>query len=284
MFKKLIFISFLFTASSLFGELHGIEGQNPNSRYNFIYDQKPIKLSKRNYLKNVRPQMRSLIQDFYKVIKTRSPVQKTLYQYKSKVLDSIEELQVQTKNCIKGKAFCLKEELEKITEDLVSLDQNIFKLSKELKIENKGPDLAFDKIFTRLSKMRQDLFELQKLSHQSIIKLSKPASSLDSLHQINAGLKTLCTYYLLSLTAYSDEDAKDLFYQVNVNFISELDQIMRSASPQDRLIQKLGNLNVRWNSFHHQIEKRHVPIDEKVRSLAKVLHRRWTLILKYIIG
>ena len=86
------------------------------------------------------------------------------------------------------------------------------------------------------------------------------------------------------MTAMIDNPKNQIFYALWKNFISHVEDYLIESDGKDKLKKTLVDLNVQWNSFHFQIEREHIHVQSKIKRLVKQMHRRWTLVLKIIVG
>ena len=124
---KLLLLTILLTLS-----------MNAHSYSYYYYDKDEIKVTEHSYRRYARPQIRTIINEYYHILKKISPLEAETAQLPRNIMKLERIWHKWQKNCLLSEAGCDKK-LNKIYNKLSSMDAGLLKLSsKKIKISEKN--------------------------------------------------------------------------------------------------------------------------------------------------
>ena len=73
------------------------------------------------------------------------------------------------------------------------------------------------------------------------------------------------------------------FYFLFANFIKNLEKQIIREKNKNYFLDRLGELNIAWNSFHMKMVKGHYKLPKKQAQIIIVMHNRWNSLLKLLL-
>lgn len=253
--KVIIFLSFIFLAHS--------------------YEPSQIKINKLQYQRYVIPQLRSINQNFSKMIELIHPELK-IHQF----LELLSELPEQTNNissCL-GQSRC-STNLQKILSTWGQIGVELTNELDEAKIV-KSRNYAHRKVLLEQNWRKIRL----QLRAQELALLSKVKKNRDLSPVLIPDLERF--YQQASLWAISTlpEITSEAFNLFWAQFIEPTNQLLSDSNSLGEFKKRLSKLNSSWNFLELQLTKRKVTLNDQAKSLVNTLHNRWNRVLKVAIA
>lgn len=245
----------------------------------FAVKNKNVDMTEFEYRRYVRPQLRSILQDYQTLLLLLNP---EFSNFKS----SFSDVRKILKSRIYSKGFCHQEEiqaclieLKKVKSLLLSLKKashnpvNYTKikhltLDQKLRAENHITDYQ-QKILKAKISIENLTLETRLISNKEI-----------SLKEVRFLTKDVVTHFYMIVTDFSDNRFNnDLnifwssFYMPVLNYVLMGDQ-------KEFFLNNIKKFNISWNSLNVRLTKRNKKISKQVNTLISVMHRRWNNILK----
>lgn len=241
----------------------------------FAYDREHISLSGYEFRRYVRPQLRSISNEFRSLFFALNP---GLEDYKSlysnfRELDSIN--QSLGEDCVRASASC--QDLLKKAAIL------LLEISEELD-GNKTPDaLGPDSSLSFQHKqelLRQAVARaLEQTGNMLFQNILSPAVQAD-VPAYSSRLNALSVRFNAVLFQHSDSRFKNEINSFWNDFAKPTQNIVLEENDMDFFKQRLTALNLAWNMLHVRLSKRGYTPSKRVSALINIMHRRWNNILK----
>lgn len=273
LFKKILFI----TTFALF--------TNYSWGYPYYYfSKKKNNFSEREFRRYIRPQIRSIVQEYYFILKKMDPYPGNSINFQNKILQIVQRWDKGRTDCAKTNELTCQKVLKTLHKNLRSLDKSTFSLM------NKKINLSKKKIEARL-KMNDELGKILNLNYQilhileeNLIIYSQTYVPQKKWDKIDHHLQKILFHSGNLLTLFLDTKLKRNFEFLRINFIQNLEKKIIFEKDQDYILTRLGDLNIAWNSFHMRISKGDYKLDKGSKKILKNMHSRWNSILKIILA
>lgn len=248
-----------------------------NSYPYFHFNSKNIKISQISYGRYIRPQISSIVQEFYFILKKLDPLGQDFILLKNQVSKFKSAWEKWNSKCPSLTEECQKS-FNKLNQLITKIDHNILKLQasvgrKRNEVQkNNAEELLF---FTRsLDNISNLIYKAKNQLKTKDFKLLTPL-----FHKISIITEMLMTKRL-------DKSYQEDFDFLWVNYIKIMENnILNNKNKDYRLfLSKLEDLNLCWNTFHMKIMKSNGSIPRNVNSIINIMHNRWNSILKMILN
>lgn len=249
--------------------------------YTYAYSDKPINFNQRQYLRYIRPQLEAIIAGFYDIIKKSHSEQENILDFRKSFLSHTDKINQLYKRCFSVSFDCDKTDWSKLHHMNLKLNKLAHGFRVKSEKLNEQQEKFLDQLLTFQSKLRVEvsshmkLFESQYISGKFSDKLLAHFTTLEKFTAANLDLL---------MTGTVDKVDYQLFYSLWKNFISPIETGLNKRTAVNVLKKELVKLNVQWNGFHFQVDRKHFNVDSDIKRVIKNIHRRWTNILKVIVG
>lgn len=235
----------------------------------------------------IRPQLRSIVREYFHILKKLDPYQENLINLWSNV-QKLNDLWV------KWKLECP-----------VATDDVCKSTLKEIYIESRKLDLL------TLDFQRNNL-GFKKKSNDSIDNVIKLSTSLDNIHNmnykvlhiveeammirgtpyksnalLNESLTSLLHEMLVNseliMSSLLEKQFRPVFDLVWTSFIKKIDRNILFKGNEDFLVTHLGDLNMAWNTFHMKVSKSDLRLPKSQLQIVTIMHNRWNSVLKVLL-
>ena len=256
---------------------------NANYPY-FFFKKSDIRIAKETYFRYIKPQIKSIIQDFFTIIKKEGELQTELINIYNKILTIEKKYIVDGKSCNRPEQTLCSKYIKKIYHLTQNLDDDVFKTLNHLSkfsLTNIDGEIELGVYLHNISSF-----------NYKIMHIIEKALSLSDQYQLDVLLQQesiyqtihkMAVFSRMSITTTMDPAIKEDFDFILFSFISPLEaQIVPSNQP-DFLIDRLEDLNMSWNSFNMKLSKGNIKVSNNVSRGIQVIHRRWVSILKILL-
>ncbi len=263
-------------------------GHCANAGYSYFHFKKSdVLLTKESFLRYVRPQSRSIVQEYYHLLKKLDPIHANLIQIKNLISDIRVDWKSWEQSCFTMNPKCEKNlrsiyqknyKLETLLFNVTDKGVNLFSAYKEKKMD------SFLMLSGELDKIRRLNYELLHSLEEALItsqtsyeRFSSPKSRFNRLlHEMGLASESI-------ITSQVNKAYKKEFEFLWVSYISKLDKYIIKEKNMNFLIQRLEDLNISWNSFHMKMAKGNKGLPLPLIKLISIMHNRWNTILKMIL-
>jgi len=245
----------------------------------FCYSQKNIEVTEYEFRRYIKPQLRSITQDYKTLIMSLNPELK--YLKKSFVyLRDLQLLQLnvvkkcKTKNNIRCNTHMAK--VETIIKNLLRDSQKKVNLTsnKHLNIDEKI------KSKTQLELYRQELFNAQVLLRNLSFQRKISNVSETEYKEFAFLLDKIAVNFHIFIIKSSDNRFQDELNAFWTNFVKPVTKYILIQDNKKYFENKITTLNITWNTLNVMLTKRNRKISKQTNTLLAIMHRRWNNILK----
>ena len=242
----------------------------------FQYEPKDLSFSLSSYRRYIRPQLKSLIQDYQTLYKSLSPAQDIAAKQIKLTLDWYE-------TSYQVNAYCLFEKMNNNCEKLI---QKTYQDIKEtlIHLEEMSRKLPFANLkkIKHLSTVQNIAYKLEDLA----IGLKTATNNKDK-KELFSKLATELAGFLetnqklsLNLVGKAYQEQISL---VELNFFIPVINNFIADDKPDNLYSLTKDLNKSFHHFLMELLKKGRPITPKVKTLLEVMQRRWNSVLKITV-
>lgn len=245
------------------------------------YKPKDISLSDFEFRRYVRPQLKSITNEFQTLMFALNP---DLSDYKS-VYSNFKDLSARNQKIRKDCAFSslgqsCSEELRKI-EKILSTALSSLDSADKLIAGDTETKLAFQHSRQLLSqKAFQALLKTQSMLFYSRLTGNFGLDVTAYSNQLNYLYDQFHTFLFKS----SDPQFRNEFSSFWINFIRPVETFVLHQNSRDFFISRLTELNMRWHMLNVRLTKRGYTPSKQASTLLNIMHRRWTNILKVTLN
>ena len=241
----------------------------------FHFNAKNIRISKDSYSRYIRPQIRSIVQEFYFVLKKLDPLSHDFIDLKNRVSKFKADWKKWSLQCKPRITEC-KKSLEDLNRLIAKIDRKVLMLQgsigrkkNEVRKNNAQELLLFSQSLDNISNL------IYKARNQLRIKNFKQITPL--FHKISITTEMLITKRL-------NKSYQRDFDFLWVNYIRIMENNILDKKDYRFFLSKLEDLNLSWNTFHMKLMKSKDEIPRNVNTTIKIMHNRWNSILKMILN
>lgn len=253
--------------------------------YSYSFFRIPIgglKLSSESFRRYATPQLRSIVNEYFLVLRKISPDTAKILKLRRSSLKISDQSKVISKNC-----RIFNEECVQLFSDLA---KSSMRFEKDIYIELENALITSIQIDDQIEYIRllkdlatiqastsHDIEEFQILLGTDLEKYSKNIYDIQkkvdrSQFLLNIKINTLVPAYLRSE-----------FENVWSSFILPIEKNVLGQNDKKFLLSHLERFNIDWNSFHKNITKGNYNLPKSKIKVSSIMHNRWNQILKIIL-
>jgi len=253
----------------------------------FHFKKSDVLLTRESFFRWVRPQSRSIVQEYYHLLKKLDPVHANLIQIKNLISEIRQKWTKWEQSCFTMNPQCEKD-LKEIYDKNHRLESLLFNVTDKginyVSAYNNNKIDSFLILSGALDKIRRLNYELLHSLEEALItsqtsyeRYSSPKSKFNGLlHEMGLASEII-------ITSQVSKSYKKEFDFLWVSFISKLDRYVIKEKNMKFLINRLEDLNISWNSFHMKMAKGNKGLPLPLVKLIAIMHNRWNSILKIIL-
>ena len=243
-------------------------------------------MSNESFRRYATPQIRSIINEFFHVLKKVSPESEPVISIRRNLrqlyLESVELVTRCDQRDIEKSAKC-DTQISDFARKLKLYEARLYSEVSNFKIISSMVDdsLAFNMLLHELilasAKINHSFDEFKMLRDTDFQRFSK--SPRDIEQAVYNSLETID----LKLNILVSPNYRVEYDNVWLSFIKTLEQRILTPKNKDYLLAHLERLNIDWNSFHKNMTKGNYEIPLSKVKVTNIMHNRWNSILKLIL-
>ncbi len=257
------------------------------AQYSFYAIKKSdIRMSNESFRRYARPQIKSIINEFFHILKKVSPesepVINTRRNLQQLYLESVELTKFCDLRDITLNDKCATQ-IKDFSRKLKLFEARLYKYISNYKLKSNRIDdsIAFNVLLQELvlsnAKINHHFDEFKMLRGTGFQRYSKSPIHIERV--LHESLKVVD----LKLNILVLHDYRVEFDNVWSSFIRILEQRILLPNDKDYLLDNLERLNIDWNSFHKNMTKGNYDIPLSKVKVTNIMHNRWNSILKLIL-
>ncbi|WP_044557239.1 hypothetical protein [Halobacteriovorax marinus] len=256
-------------------------------QYSFYAIKKSdIRMSNESFRRYAKPQIRSIINEYFHVLKKVSPESAPIISLRRNLRQLYLESAELTKECdprdTTPKENCVTQ-INDFSRKLKLYESELYSQIEDFKILPKriNDSLIYKNLMDELvlsnSKVNSHFDEFKMLRATDFQRYSSSPSQIEGLLYNSLELLDLKINILIPFK-YRVE-----FDNVWSAYIKVLEQRVLTPSDKEYLLAHLERLNIDWNSFHKNMTKGNYDIPLPKVKVTNIMHNRWNSILKLIL-
>jgi len=262
--------------------------------YAYSLKGQQLKINNAQYGRYVRPQLRSIISDFYQMMKLVGIKNQYIIEFKSKT-ENLAKINLRYQNeCSKNlNSTCnemvsdLLAEVNKFDLDLLQLQAIPFALSKSPNPKVKLNNTELYQIDNQLS-LSEKIDKLSnysfKLKRDAELLLSPKKTGLSASYQLEKTIQSIHTLLEFTLIEGTPLTYREKYRNAWINFFKRIEQNILVNNNIDYLTRNIGDLNFTWNEFHLRMTKGKDQVNPQLRTMIQTIHNRWNSILRIMLN
>lgn len=243
------------------------------------YTENDIQLSKFEFNRYVKPQLTSIVQDYYTLITLMNPELKPLKPFYRKLtrMKTISS---------KLEISCQKRLKDSCKKSLLNLQEILHRslATVDLKLDfTKKPYFSANDLLVYFDKSYKLKFQIEKLHTQTEVLFLMSLANQNvykRVRDLNKNLAHIENLFNIYLIHISDHRFRNEFMSFWSDFIRPVSHIILHRDDMRVFKVKLTDLNMRLHFLNVALTKRNKKISKTAHTLLKVIHNRWSHILK----
>ena len=249
----------------------------------FAYPPNSMDMTEYEYRRYVRPQLKSILQDYQTLLLLLNPEFKPIKKSFSDI-KSLLKLKLELKdNCSGSQVKSCIIQLKKV-QDIISALKKIsngkvnLKNKEYLTIDEK---LKAQKIY---GDYQNHLLKAQASIDNLILDVTLvPPKNLYLRIQKDNINKVITSFYLFTTEA-SDNRFKNDLNGYWSNFVMPVYKFIIVKDQKEYFVNNINEFNIRWNSLNVRLSKRGKKVSKQVKTLINIMHNRWNRVLKVTLN
>jgi DNA-binding transcriptional ArsR family regulator len=254
---------------------------------NFHFHQGRLQLSDEMFNRFGIPQMRSLVNEYYHLIRSLAPDSGEIISLREQLLRFQADFDRWRTNCQLPKKAC-HPEITELTRQLRSMDQqtlrhllNRLKYTEGVSQDQVDSLIWLENTLTQISLLNYRVLHiLEQIQVVSETSLSEGAPQFRDLH---LKVHEMLTLSEISLTRLLPAYARDDFHALWIGLIKPLEQRVVQNRDKDFYLDRLEQFNTLWNSFHMRMTRGTSELPRPQQNQTRVMHNRWNSIMRIIL-
>lgn len=256
----------------------------------YHYNDKPLKLSPESFRRYARPQLKSMLSEYYHILKKSNSIHANLVQLKNIIFELDIQFKVSHEVCVQKELVNCEEELKsfyKISRELANHLNSIQKNRIKYKKINDGNPFNLDSVLNLsrlLNKIDINNYKLLHMIEEYLITINTPYFPyFEGKNAFNVIMHDMSFSADQMITSQLPTNIRDEFDFIWTNFFRPMDTKVIKERDFKFLIKRLDEFNGAWNSFHKNMTKGTISIPKSQVQLIKIMHNRWNSVLKVIL-
>lgn len=252
----------------------------------FHFKMKDFPLGHRKYVRYARPQLKSMVREFYHIISKFSPTLEKIVEGRKKYKSITDFLGTFQSDCYQNQE-CMKK-LNEAYEKIRGLNLTLLEL-KKISSEEINTFTTPEDYHVHLPELMEKMIQLEdtlmnirqsydietSTSYRVVSKQEK------NIQKLNFSIVHLFNYTMIDALP---NDLKKEFEKVWFFFFKPVEKYVIPDPTSDQLLKRAENLNMVWNTFHMKISKGEMRVPTNGHKVIITMHRRWVSILKLFLS
>lgn len=245
----------------------------------FAYPAHSLDMTDYEYRRYVRPQLKSILQDYQSLLLLLNPELKPLQKTFSDTKEILKKNTLLKDNCIGT-------QVQSCTQNLKEIQKLLFSMANtaEVKIElTKKEYLSIEEKISAQNMYSQ--YKNQLLMSQTEVdnilletQLTNPKKLFLKVLKNNI-TQTINRFYLFTTQA-SDNRFRSELNSYWSNFALPVHKFILIKDEKEYFLKNINELNIRWNTLNVRLTKRNKKVSKQIKTLVNIMHNRWNNILK----
>lgn len=255
---------------------------------NFHFHEGPLQLNDEMFRRYGIPQLRSLMNEYFHLIRQLSPDASELISLREQVQRYHNDVQEWRTHCqLKGQVC--PSQIRELTRQARSIDQLILRhLENNLKFSQaQNQDLVESLLWleSTLSQVSRLNYEVQHAFEQilSIGDTRLAAEAPRFFPDLHLQVHEMLALSEVSFTALLPHGLKDDFHSLWISVIKPIEQRIILPRDKDFYLSRLESLNTNWNSFNMRMTRGTSPLPRAQQNQMRIMHNRWNSVVRIIL-
>jgi hypothetical protein len=273
--KKIILLLFFFLLSS-----------NSFSYSFFKIKPSDIKLTPESFRRYAKPQLRSIIKEYFHVIRKISPETESLISLRRDIYSISKITNNFIKNCSRhqeNEEVDCSRKIQELSSSLKKYEKNLYTKFEEFSISHGEIEdkLGYQTLLRNLIRLLAGAnHHFEEFRILSATDFEKYASNIDDVSRSIQGSVSVIN---LNINILMPSKLKNEFEKIWSSFILPIEEKVLIANNRKFLTSHLERLNIDWNSFNKNMTKGNYNISMNKIKVTKIMHNRWNAVLKLIL-
>ena len=256
------------------------------ANYPFLnFSKNNIKLSKYNFQRYIKPQVKQIINEFFFLLKKQHPIHQHLIALNDNTSLILKQWNLLIPKCqsFYHKEDC-KHQLKLIYTKIKNIENRIFKLYANQSIAKRNTQTDNYLLFlTHLTTLSNSFYFMSQQIEIEIISSDHSSLSIKDESDISSELNKVKRITNQLITIFVQQSMNKHFSELWNEFIYVLKHNVLKTNSKNYLIDRLGELNSSWNVFHMNLLKSNISASRHMTNSILIMHNRWNNILKIIL-
>lgn len=245
----------------------------------FAYPSHSLDMTDYEYRRYVRPQLKSILQDYQSLLLLLNPELKPLKKTFSDTKELLKKNTLLKDNCTGIQVKSCVEDLKEIQKLILSMAN-----TAEVKVElTKKEYLSMEEKISAqnmYSQYKNQLVRSQTEVDNILLEtqLTNPKKLFLKILKNNI-TQTINRFYLFSTQA-SDNRFRNELNSYWSNFALPVYKFILVKDEKEYFLKNINELNIRWNTLNVRLTKRNKKVSKQIKTLVNIMHNRWNNILK----
>jgi len=238
-------------------------------------------------MRYVRPQLRSIVKEYFHILKKINPSQENLIDLWYSV-QKLNDLWVKWKlECPVSSEEVCQNTLKEIYKESRELDLATLDFQKNhLGFKGRSGDYLDNsiKLSNSLDNIHNMNYRVLHIVEEAMLIRSTPYKSYALLNEsLTALLHEMLVNSELIMSSLLEKEFRPIFDLVWTSFIKRIERQVLFKNDKDFLIDHLGDLNLAWNTFHMKVSKSDLRLPKAQLQIVSIMHNRWNSVLKVML-
>ncbi len=243
------------------------------------YGPRDLDVTTYKYNRYIKPQLRSIIQDYKTLLFILNPELKVLKEsFNHKKTISRLEYTLKDKCYITKMSNCFSN-MEKISASLKKLKKSSYNKVDFEKIKNLNLDQKL-KAQNQFRSFYQEITNAEVEIDNFLMEAKLISPKFIHTQKIKHLLTNIITAFDLFVLQSSDNRFQNDFTAYWSSFVRPVDRHILIRNNKDYFSKNINDLNIIWNALNIRLTKRNFSIPKQAKTLLNIMHNRWNNILK----
>ena len=253
----------------------------------FHFNTEPLTLSDDMFNRYAIPQIRSIHQEYFLMIRQMAPDSGELINLREQLFRLSQDTEKFEKSCPTLTILCTPQisELYRRSRNIDQLvlrhQQNFLKYSEAVLDENIESILWLEQALGQILQLNNDF--MNRLESKLMLSGTPYKPSPLTKEKLSVKVHEMLVLAEMSMSALLPKGLRDDFHSIWLNFIKRTE--LRILEPRDKkaLLDQLEPLNTIWNHFNMRMVRGTSILPKAQQSVLRIMHNRWNSMLRIIL-